>query len=297
MRFGINLWLWVTHFSVHDLDLLDHVRAMGFDWVEIGLTAAAEPVDYRQIGRALRSAGLGVSVSALMGAGSDLSIDDATANNRALAFLRECVDAAEQMGASLVSGPLYAPYKKMWQIDAYRRKHELEICAANLRRAARYAATAGVTLAIEPVNRYESGFINTAAQAVELVDLVGSPGIGMVANTFHMNIEEKSPAAAIYTMRDDLALVHAADNDRGTPGSGSVDWTSIATSLKQIDFQGPVVIEAFTDASNEMARLASVWRPTAASQDELASRGLIYLKALLAAPHSTSRPRENSAKV
>jgi D-psicose/D-tagatose/L-ribulose 3-epimerase len=170
---------------------------------------------------------------------------------------------------------------RQWQATPEQRKRDLERCTKNLKEVARHAEAKGVTLAIEPLNRFETSFINLTEQAVELMKMVGSPSVKLMIDTFHGNIEEKSLGKAIELAGKDLVHVHANENDRGTPGSGHVAWPEVAKALKKVKFSGTLSIESFTTEVKEIARAAAVWRPLAPSMDGLATDGLAFLRKLM----------------
>jgi len=147
-----------------------------------------------------------------------------------------------------------------------------------LKPVAYYAGQRGVQLAIEPLNRFETDFINTVEQGMDLVGRIGASNVGFLLDTFHMNIEEKDIAAAIRKAGSKVFHFHSCENDRGTPGTGHVEWKEVASALREINYQGPVVIEAFTTEITEIARAVSLWRPLAPSQDSLARDGLRFLQ-------------------
>ncbi|MEV1146436.1 sugar phosphate isomerase/epimerase family protein, partial [Micromonospora sp. NPDC049799] len=142
------------------------------------------------------------------------------------------------------------------------------------------AAGAGVTLAVEPLNRFETSLLNTTEQTLEVVD--GIPGLGIALDTFHMNIEERDIPTAIRTAGDWLAHVQVCANDRGAPGNDHLDWTGIAAALRDVGYDGPLCIESFTAENRTIATAAAIWRPLAPTQDQLATTGLAFLRALLA---------------
>jgi D-psicose/D-tagatose/L-ribulose 3-epimerase len=154
--------------------------------------------------------------------------------------------------------------------------------AESLRPLADYAGERGVTLALEPLNRFETSFMNTAEQVMEVVDRVDSPAVGVLLDTFHMNIEEHDPVAAINLCRGHLAHFHACGCDRGAPGSDQIPWPRIAAALRDTGYGGAVVIESFTIENKAIARAAAIWRPLAPTQDAIATEGLRYLKSVFA---------------
>ena len=136
-------------------------------------------------------------------------------------------------------------------------------------------------LCVEPLNRFETSFINLTSQVVEIVDRVDSPACKILLDTFHMNIEEKSLGDAIRLAGVRLGHMHTCENDRGAPGTGNVNWDDVAQALRDIRYDGPLVIESFTNQIETIARAAAVWRPFEASQDELGRKGLQFLRQLM----------------
>jgi D-psicose/D-tagatose/L-ribulose 3-epimerase len=177
---------------------------------------------------------------------------------------------------------MYSAVGKARQVPPDVRRSEFERAAAGLRKAAEIAANHGVTLAIEPLNRFETDMVNTAVQARAMVDAVDHPSVGIHLDTFHMNIEEENVYDAILLAGKDLKHVHASESHRGTPGKGLAAWDDLAGGIKAVGYTGPVVIETFTPEVKEIARAAAIWRPLAQSQDLLASEGLEFLRRLLA---------------
>ncbi|MBZ0307555.1 MAG: sugar phosphate isomerase/epimerase, partial [Anaerolineae bacterium] len=182
-----------------------------------------------------------------------------------------------------VVGPIYAAVGRVWQATAAERAKDVDMLVKNLKELGSYAADKGAVLGIEPLNRFETSFINLASQAIEVVDRVDSSGCKIMLDTFHMNVEEKSLGEAIRQTGSRLVHFHACENDRGAPGSGTVHWDEVGQALKGIQFDGPVVIESFTDKVKTIARAAAIWRPFESSQDALAQSGVNFLKKLLAA--------------
>jgi D-psicose/D-tagatose/L-ribulose 3-epimerase len=198
-----------------------------------------------------------------------------------MAYLRGAIEATAALSATNLVGPLYATVGRTWQQTPEERGHDLDILVANLRALAEHAAKFGVVLCVEPLNRFETSFINLATQAIEVVDRVDHPNCQIMLDTFHMNVEEKSLGDAIRAAGPRLKHLHACENDRGAPGSGNVQWQDVRQGLKDIGYDGPVVIESFTAKVKSIARAAAIWRPLAASQDALAQDGLHFLRSLL----------------
>ncbi|HVO40394.1 MAG TPA: sugar phosphate isomerase/epimerase family protein [Spirochaetia bacterium] len=280
ITYGINTFLWASPFRTKDLPLVERARSMGFDLMEIPIESEQD-IDYRAAAEAYKRAGMKCSLCAVMGAGRDPSHEDEAIQRGGVSYLKHCIDAAVTMGAGVVVGPLYAAVGRQWQATPDQRRRDLERCAKNLKEAARYAEDKGITLALEPLNRFETSFINLTEQALELVKMIGSPRVKLMMDTFHANIEEKSLGKAIEAAGNLLVHVHANENDRGTPGSGHVAWKEVGAALKKVKFDGALVIESFSTEVKEIARAAAVWRPLAASPDGLATDGLAFLKKLM----------------
>jgi len=281
IKYGINTFLWISPFKTKDLPLLDKAKAMGYDLVEIPIEGEND-IDYAQAAEAYRRTGLECSVCAVMGGSRDPTHEDEAIQRGGVEYLKHLVDATATMGGKKIGGPIYAAVGRTWQATADQRRRELERCAKNLKVVAQYAEAKGVVLAMEPLNRFETSFINLAEQAVELVQMVDSPAVRVMLDTFHMNVEEKSFSRAIELAGPYLAHVHANENDRGIPGSGHVPWQETAAALKKAKYDGAMVIESFTTEIKEIARAAAIWRPPAPSQDMLATEGLAFLKKLMA---------------
>lgn len=281
MKFGINGWVWTSPVNTAEVErLVPHVKKLGFDWFEIPLETIGD-VDCPRAAAILRDHGVGVSTCAAMGPDRDLIHPDAAIRENGMNYIKQSVDAAHALGATNLVGPIYSAVGRTWQQTPGERAHDLDVLVPTLKTLAAYAHERGVVLCLEPLNRFETSFINVADQVIEVVDRVGHPGCQVMLDTFHMNIEEKDLGAAIRKAGKRLAHLHACENDRGAPGSGHVPWNSVAAALKEIHYDGPVVIESFTPKVKSIARAAAIWREFEPSPDALAERGGKFLRELL----------------
>jgi D-psicose/D-tagatose/L-ribulose 3-epimerase len=278
---GANTWIWVSPLTDERLaSLAPRIRAWGFDIIELPIE---NPEDWDP-GRAadlLARLGLGATICAVMPETRDLLSDDPAIVASTQAYLQDCVRIAKRVGARTVGGPIYTPVGRTWLMDADARRVAVARLIQALRGPSEDAAENGVVLTIEPLNRYETSFINTVEQAVEVVSAVNSPGCGVQVDTFHMNIEEKDLREAIRCAGKWLGHVQVSGNDRGSPGAGHIPWWDVADGLRDVAYKGPICIESFTSANKTIARSASIWRPFAPTQDELAVAGLAFLRNLL----------------
>jgi D-psicose/D-tagatose/L-ribulose 3-epimerase len=282
MHFGVNTWVWTSPLSDTELaTLVPKVAAFGFDWIELPIETPDE-FNYGRAGALIREQRLGVSAAAAFGSDRDLISADESIRANGAAYIRHCIDATHAMGAHTLIGPMDSAVGRTWQMTAEERERDMLVLVAALRELAEYAAPRDVVLCIEPLNRFETSFINLAAQGIELIDRVGHPNCQLMLDTFHMNIEERSLGDAIRAAGPRLRHVHACENDRGAPGSGHVPWDDVAAALREIGYAGPVVIESFTSKVKSIARAAAIWRSLASSQDDLARDGLAFLRRLLA---------------
>ncbi len=276
-----NTWIWLSPLRDEGLErLVPKVRELGFDAIELPVERLGD-WDPGRAAELLVEHGLGSSLCAAFPAGRDL-LTDAEEVRSTQEFLRACVDIAARIGSAVVGGPFSSAVGRTWLLEAGERRATLERLAEALRPVVEHAGERGVLLAFEPLNRYETSLINTAEQALELVDAVGSTALGLLLDTYHMNIEEKHPPDAIRLAGPRLAHVHASASDRGAPGSDNIDWPSIAEALSHVSYRGALCIEAFTPELAPIAQAAHIWRPVAASQDILARDGVEFLHALVA---------------
>lgn len=275
---GANTWIWVSPLTDERLAALaPRIRDWGFDVVELPIE---DPADWDP-GRAadlLASLGLGATTCAVMPSTRDLVSDDPAVVTSTQAYLGECVRIAARVGAGVVGGPIYAPVGRTWPMDANERRATVRRLVDRLRGPAEDAAAHRVTLAIEPLNRYETSLVNTVEQALDIVEAVDSPGCGIQVDTFHMNIEEKDMPAAIRIAGPRLAHVQVCGNDRGAPGNDHIAWPPVIRAIVDTGYSGPVCIESFTAENRTIATAASIWRPLERSQDAIATDGLAYLR-------------------
>lgn len=282
MKFGVNAWVWVSPVTTDELrKLAPKVAEMGFDSIQVPIEGLSD-LNYEAGAAIIRDHGLEVSVCAAMGPDRDLIHEDESIQENGVNYIRHCIDAAETLGATQIVGPIYSAVGRVWQQTPDERARDIDTLVRRLKELASYAEDKGAVLGIEPLNRFETSLINIAPQAIEVIDRVDSPGCKIMLDSFHMNIEEKSLGDAIRQTGDRLVHFHACENDRGAPGSGNVTWDEVAQALRDINYDGPVVIESFTNKVKTIARAAAIWRAFEPSQDDLARNGLTFLKKLFA---------------
>ncbi|MEN3612520.1 sugar phosphate isomerase/epimerase family protein [Plantactinospora sp. ZYX-F-223] len=278
---GVNPWVWASPVDDEALaELIPRIAAFGFDAVELPIEQPGDwdPVRTRDL---LAEHDLAVAgVCAVTPPGRDL-VDAAPAVvDATVAYLKGCVDSAAVVGAPCVGGPVYAAVGRTWRMSPAARA----ACYADFRRAlapvAEHAGERGVSIGVEALNRYETSVANTVEQTLELLDGL-PPNVGIMIDTYHMNIEEADPYAAVVLAGPYIKHVQVSGTDRGAPGADHLDWPRFFAALDATGYRGAVCIESFTAENETIATAASIWRPLAPSQDRLAQDGLTYLRRIL----------------
>jgi D-psicose/D-tagatose/L-ribulose 3-epimerase len=280
MRFGINTFLFTFPFTNDSTKWFKTFKKWGFDTVEIAIDNpdAIDPVRIRQ---ALDNADLACgSVCGCFGLDRDLR-GDAQAQKNSINYIKKCLDHMVVLDCPSFIGPVYSAVGRIGGAEPAEYKKQWATVVKNLKTLCQYAEDKGRVICMEPLNRFETDFINTVDQALTMIRDVGSPALKVHLDTFHMNIEEKNQAAAIKKAGKHLGHVHACGTDRGTPGNDSLDWSSIAKALKAVKYNGDVVIESFTKDVVVIAKAAAIWRQIEPSREEIATKGLRNLKKFL----------------
>jgi D-psicose/D-tagatose/L-ribulose 3-epimerase len=277
--YGVEFLLWTETFELDSIHLIGHAKSLGFDGVEIHLRYPDRlPVD--EIRHALDEHEMKACFVVILTEEQSPISEDAGVRKQSLEFFKSCIDAAHRIGGgeSVIGGVNYAPAGYL--TGSARTPQEWDRSVHNYREAAKYAGDKGITLAVEPINRFETFFINTAADAVRFCEDVGEPNAKVHLDTYHMIREEKDFYRAIVDTGSRIGMVHACENDRGTPGTGLVSWNEVYRGLSDANYNGWIVIESFVPDIEELARVTAVWRQLAPSADYLAGEGLKNLRAM-----------------
>lgn len=284
MKIGMNMLLWTGHVTEAHRPQLQDIKATGFDGVEIPVFDAGDPAHYRALGGLLDDLGLERTAVALIPdeAHNPLTAD-AAARDRALDHLKRVAECCAALGATHLVGPFYQPLGVF--TGEKPTAEELDRCAGLHREFAPFARSAGLTLALEPLNRFEAYLLNTIGQSIAYCDLVAEAGYGILYDTFHQHIEEKDPLGAL---ADALASgylhhVHISENDRGTPGKGHAKIRETIAALKASDYDGWLTIEAFGRGVPELAAATRVWRDFFPNPEEVYREGYGYIRECLEA--------------
>ena len=275
MQFGIHSMLFRETFVERDLPLLDKCKAMGFDAVEI-IPFDPENFPARKVRAAAADLGLTINTGYGMPAQYNIISPDPAVRRAGVEFSKRLIDLSNEAGARVFGGMIYCGWGYL--TGKARTADEWKWGVENYREIAGYAQqTSGLILGIEPVNRFESHFINTAADAVKFIEDVGLPNVKVHLDTFHMIREETDFTQAVLAVGDRLGYVHACENQRGIPGTGMVPWPAFFKALKQVGYEGCMTIESFDPDIEGVAKLCCIWRKLADSPEQLASEGLKFL--------------------
>lgn len=282
MKFGINTLLWTgSYIDEHVKSLTGKFKELGFDGVEIALGQKGD-IDYKNTVKTFRDNGLVCSsVCGLFGEDRDIRGPKKEFIEGGLSYIKDCLEACAELDCKVFAGPVYSSVGRASMVPENEKKVQWDTVVENLGKACQWAQKYGVFIAIEPLNRFETDFINICKDAVKMVKDVGNRMLKIHLDTFHMSIEEKSSAMAVLDAGDLLYLLHASENDRGAAGTGQVHWKEVADALRRINYDKWVVIESFTPENKVIAKAASIWRQTEKSDFALAEKGLKFLKGLL----------------
>lgn len=274
MKAGFGLLIYTTHATEAHLPLLSKIRAAGYDGVEVPVFEGDE-AHYARLRSRVADAGLAaMAIGVVPDAARNPMSPDPAARAAGVDHLRWMADCSRALGAEVLAGPIHQPLGQFSGKGA--TADELAWLADSHRALADYAPD--LTIAVEPLNRFEAYALNTAAQAAAHVRAVGRPNFGFLYDTFHANIEERDPIGVIPQVIDTIAYVHISENDRGTPGRGHVDLAGAIRGLKAAGYDGWFTIEAFGQALPDLAAATRVWRPLFDSEDEVLEAGIRVIR-------------------
>jgi D-psicose/D-tagatose/L-ribulose 3-epimerase len=275
MKTGMNLLLWTTHVTEEHFPLFAKLKKTGFDGVELPLFAG-DAAHYKTIRKELDNQGLGCTTVVCAMPDANPVSTDPKVRQAGLDRLKWAIDMTATLRGEIMAGPYHSA---LGQFSGQGPTEDEKRWVADvLRAAAEEAQKAKVMLAIEYLNRFECYFLTTAADAKALVQRVNHPHFRMMYDTFHANIEEKQIGPTIASIAGSFIHVHISENDRGTPGTGHVPWDETFRALKQVGYDGWMVIEAFGRALPDLAAATKVWRDLFPTPEEVYTKGLQLIK-------------------
>ena len=278
MKIGFNMLLWTTNLVEEEFHLLEKIKQVGYDGVEIPIFGGEEKVDhYQNISKVLKDNELDcTSVTVIPDESRSPISDDEGVRSNSLEYLKWAMDCSHALGSEILAGPYHQPLG-VFSGEPPTQK-EKENAAKVHQQAADYAKNLNLKLSIEPLNRFECYFLNIAEDASDYVDMVGKDNFGFLYDTFHANIEEKDPVGVIGKTAKNINHIHISENDRGTPGKGNVPWKDTFEAIKNTNYDGWLTIEAFGRALPDLAAATRVWRDFFPSKEEVYEEGYKFIK-------------------
>tara|TARA_R100000687_G_scaffold82983_1_gene84054 strand:+ start:605 stop:1456 length:852 start_codon:yes stop_codon:yes gene_type:complete len=257
MKLGMNLFLWTGHVNQQHFPLFGALAQTGFDLIELPRSDYT-PAETQQINAELDALGLSRTVATILDEHCNPISPDPRIRQAALEKLRADIDLTAALGAEALIGPIHSAHKQFSGCGP--GADEFSYCVDILRAAGEYAATLGIELSVEFLNRFECYFLNTCQQASELTRAIGLDNVGVLYDTHHAQIEEGNQGAAIKNNARDINQIHISESHRGTPGTGTVDWVSVFEGLNSSAYNGRLVIEAFGTQDPSIASAVNIWR-------------------------------------
>lgn len=279
MKIGINTHLWQWPFNSERVDLIKKIEDFGYDSIEMTIADRSKK-NLEIIRDNIKKTKLECIICSSFTEGDLISNDPATIK-KGVKYVKESIDLCEYLGAGILVGPTYGSLVNKDFLNPIIKNKAKRQAVELLKNIGQYALDKKINIGIEPLNRYESNFLNTAYEGICLVEEINLQNIGLNLDTYHMHIEEKNSKKAVLDSGKHLFHLHTPENDRGTPGTGAVDWIGIRESLKKINFEGFVVMESGSPKVEEIAKLGAFWRIYDYSQDKMAEEGLKFLRKLL----------------
>lgn len=277
IKYGVSTWLWESPFNTQSIALFPKIKKMGYDLVEIPVEDP-DLINGEVVKMALKDYGLQAVVCGAFGPTKDLTHEDTAVHQNCFDYIEKCFQLCNLWEVEFLAGPMYAAVGKARMLPKEERKLEWDLAVRNIAQVCTMAQDYGVSIALEPLNRFESDMINTAEDVMRFIGDVNHSNAKVLLDGFHMTIEERNIAEAIKTVGDKLIHVQVSENHRGIPGTGLTPWFDFADGLKAIDYKGAIVIESFTPEIKELAGAVCIWKNLAKSQDEFASQGIDFLK-------------------
>lgn len=276
----------VRPFTGKHLHLFRDIKSMGYDFIELLVPEPEDGIDLAAAKSALADADLGIVLAARVSPQRSVSSEDASARQGGLDYLKSCIDSANALGATIIGGPLYGePMVFAGRPPLPRSADDMKARAdrmiEGLAQVAPLARAAGQTFAVEPLNRFETDMLNTTRQGVTLVDTVNDAGLGLMLDTFHMNMEDQSIPDAIRLAGKRTVHFQANENHRGFPGTGNMDWPAIMRALHQVGYTGPVSLEPFRRDDQRLALPIAHWRAPAEDETPKLKAGHALIRAAL----------------
>ena len=273
-KIGFNLLAWSANVSTDLLPIIDRLKNIGYDGVEL-FVGGAEENACKTVGKYAHDLGLGVTTVTVVGSEANPISESASVRAKGLEAIKIAIDRSFDLGATVLCGPFHSAHAHFAGHPALEEEYKWS--ADVLHQAGEYAKQANIVLGLEALNRFECYLCNTMQALKKLVEKTNHPNVRAMFDTHHANIEEKQIADAINTIAPHLQHVHISENDRGTPGDGHINFDDTFSTLAAINYDGWLTIEAFSRNDPDFANAIGVWRDFNDPWD-IAENGLIFIK-------------------
>ncbi len=274
MKYGMNLLLWSGEVTDSLFPVIEQLKDIGYDGVELPIFNL--DLDYASIGKRLDNLGLQRTGVTIRTEENNPISPDAAIRRKGIDLNKRTLDVCAAAGIQTLVGPYHSALG--YFSGSGRTSDEWNWGVESMREVAEHAGQVGVKLAVECLNRFECYFLNCHADATDFVRAVDHPACGMMYDTFHSNIEEKSLRKALRAGGDKLIHIHISENDRSTPGQGGVRWSKTFDTIAEIKYDGWLVVEAFGLALPEIAAATKIWRRMYEDEITLAKEALRFMK-------------------
>ncbi len=275
MKIGIHQHIFTSRLNEDSLTILDFIKELGFDSIDINLRNIGFDLA-RVIRKKSEKINLLITGGGSLPKGKEITSPEKQKRKETIEYMKENVRKVLEIGADLYHGVLYATAGIF--TGKAPSEQEMEYSIAGIKEVANYARKYGVRLALEPANRYETYMLNTVEDALKMLKGIDEANVGLLLDTYHMNIEEKDMYKSIKSAGNNIFHFHVNENDRGIPGTGHVPWDDVFRALKDINYNKVAAVESFVDNSIDIGLTVAIWRKLAPSAEILARDSYRFIK-------------------
>jgi D-psicose/D-tagatose/L-ribulose 3-epimerase len=275
VKIGIHQHVFTSKITEQNLSILDYIKEVGFDSIDINLRNT-EFEFAKTLRKRAEKLGLVLTGGGSLPRTKEIVSTDKEKRAEAIEYMKELVRKAYELGAEVYHGLIYTTGGVF--TGKSPTKEEFGYAVEGIKEVAKYAKEYGVSLGLETANRYETYMVNTVEDLLKMLDAIDEQNTGLLLDTYHMNIEEKDLYKSILSAKGRTIHFHVNENDRGTPGTGHIPWDDVFKGLKDIGYDKVIAIESFVDDSIDIAALTAVWRKLAPSAESLATEGYAFIR-------------------
>jgi D-psicose/D-tagatose/L-ribulose 3-epimerase len=275
IKIGIHQHVFTSKINEHNLHIFDFIKEIGFDSVDVNLRNT--DFDFaKSMKKRAEKLGLLLTGGGSLPKGKEIISTDKQKRAEAVEYMKELVRKAYEIGINLYHGLIYATAGVF--TGKGPSNEEFEYAVSGLKEVANYAKKYGISICLEPANRYETYMINTVEDSLKMLAAIDEPNAGLLLDSYHMNIEEKDMHKSIISAKDKIFHFHVNENDRGIPGTGHIPWDDVFGALKEINYDRVVAVESFVDNTIDIASISGIWRKLAPDAETLARESYKFIK-------------------